>query len=113
LSPHNNNQDQEAEHNLATPKQSQKGFNAFTLKEIKDEIKMLNKKKAPCLDIFTAKMLKEITKEGLVNLMYIFSAILRVGYWPKSLKIAQVIMIPKPGKIQRTFYPTVKSAYYR
>jgi hypothetical protein len=77
---------------------------------------MLNqkkKKKAPGLDHFTAKMLKEIPKEGLVNLMYIFSAILQLEYWPKSLKIAQIIMTQKPGKIQSTFHPTVKSAYYR
>jgi len=43
-------------------------------------------------------MLKELPKEGLVNLMYILNAILRLEYWPKSLKIAQIIMIPKPGK---------------
>ena len=30
--------------------------------------------------------------------MYIFNAILRLECWPKSLKIAQIIMIPKPGK---------------
>jgi hypothetical protein len=43
-------------------------------------------------------MLKELPKEGLVNLMYILNAILRLEYWPKSSKIAQIIMIPKPGK---------------
>ena len=43
-------------------------------------------------------MLKELPKEGLVNLMYIFSAILQLEYWPKSLKIAQIIMITKTGK---------------
>ena len=30
--------------------------------------------------------------------MYIFSAILRLEYWPKSLNIAKIIMIPKLGK---------------
>jgi hypothetical protein len=50
------------------------------------------------LDLITDRMLKELPKEGLVNLMYIFNAILRLEYWPKSLKIAQIIMIPKPGK---------------
>ena len=30
--------------------------------------------------------------------MYIFNAILRLEYWPKSLKLAQIIMMPKPGK---------------
>jgi hypothetical protein len=43
-------------------------------------------------------MLKQLPKEGLVNPMYIFNAILRPPYWPKSLKTVQIIMIPKPGK---------------
>jgi hypothetical protein len=43
-------------------------------------------------------MLKEIPKEGLVNLMYIFNATLQLQYWPASLKIAQIIMIHKLGK---------------
>jgi hypothetical protein len=30
--------------------------------------------------------------------MYILDAILRLEYWPTSLAVAQVIMIPKPGK---------------
>jgi hypothetical protein len=68
------------EQGLATPIQSQESLNALTLKEIKDEIKMLNQKKAPGLDLITARMLKELPKEGLVNLMYIFSAILRREY---------------------------------
>jgi hypothetical protein len=59
---------------------------------------MLNKKKAPGLDLITARMLKELPKEGPLNLMYIFSTILRLRHWPKSLKIAQIIMIPKAGK---------------
>jgi hypothetical protein len=58
---------------------------------------MLNQKKAPGLDLITARMLKELPKEGLVNPMYIFNVILRLEYWPKPLKIAQ-IMITKPGK---------------
>jgi hypothetical protein len=60
--------------------------------------KCYTKKKAPGLDLITAGMLKELPKEGLVNLMYIFNAILRLEYWPKSLKNAQIIMIPKHGK---------------
>jgi hypothetical protein len=45
FSPHNNNQDQEVEQDLATPIQSQERLNAFTVKEIKDEIKMLNQRR--------------------------------------------------------------------
>jgi Ni,Fe-hydrogenase I cytochrome b subunit len=43
-------------------------------------------------------MPKELPKEELVNLMYIFNAILRLEYWLAALLIAQIIMIPKPGK---------------
>jgi hypothetical protein len=82
----------------ATPIQSQERLKAFTLKEIKDEIKMSNQKKAPGLHLITARILKELPKEGLVNLMSIFNAILRLEYWPKSLKIAQIMMTAKPGK---------------
>jgi hypothetical protein len=42
--------------------------------------------------------LKELLQEGLLNLMYILNAIIRLEYWPKSLKQAQFIMLPKPGK---------------
>jgi len=45
LSPRNNNQGQEVEQDLATPTQSQERITAFTSKEIKGEIKMLNQKK--------------------------------------------------------------------
>jgi hypothetical protein len=38
----------------------QKRLKAFTLQEIKDEIKTLNQKKAPGHDLIAAKMLKEL-----------------------------------------------------
>ena len=74
FSPHNNDQE------LATIIQSQERLEEFTLKEIKDEIKILNQNKAPGLKLITARMLKELPKEGLVNLMYIFNAILQLEY---------------------------------
>ena len=45
FSTHINDQDQEVEQDLATPIQSQERLKTFTLKEIKDEIKMLDKKR--------------------------------------------------------------------
>lgn len=59
---------------------------------------MLNQKKAPGLDLITARMLKELPNVGLLKIMYIFNALLRLKYWPTSLRTAQTIMIPKPGK---------------
>jgi hypothetical protein len=58
FSSYNNDQSQGVEQDLATPIQSQERLNAFTLKEIKDELKMLNQKKAPGLDLITDRMLK-------------------------------------------------------
>jgi hypothetical protein len=46
-------------------------------------------------------MMKELPKKGLVMLTYIFSAVLKLGYWPKQLKTAEIILIPKPGKPQK------------
>jgi hypothetical protein len=43
-------------------------------------------------------MMKELPKKGLVVLTYIFNAMLRISYWPKQLKTAEIILIPKPGK---------------
>ena len=51
------------ERDITTHIQSQERLQAFTLKEIKEVIKMLNQRKAR-LDIITAKMLKELPKGG-------------------------------------------------
>jgi len=80
FSPHNNDQDQEVEQDLATPIQSQERLKAFTLKEIKNEIKKINHKKAPDIGLISAKMLKELPQEGLLNLMYILNSIIRLEY---------------------------------
>ena len=45
FSPHNNDQNQEVEQDLATPIQQQEGLKPFTLKEIKNEITKLNQKR--------------------------------------------------------------------
>ena len=65
FSPHNNDQDQEVEQDLATPIQSEERLKAFTLKEIKDEIKMLKQKKVPGLYLISGRMLKEIPNKDV------------------------------------------------
>jgi len=96
--PHNNDLDRDVERDLAKHIQPPEHLKAFTLKELKNEIKMLHPRRAPGIDPITAQMLKELPHEGFLLLMYIFNAILRLDYWPTSLKRAQIIMIPKPGK---------------
>jgi hypothetical protein len=43
-------------------------------------------------------MLKELPRKGLIALLYIFNGIFRTQYWPRVLKTAEIIVIPKPGK---------------
>lgn len=94
------------EQELDTTLHQQDRLKPFTLQEIKNDIKKLNHKKAPGIDLITATMLKELPQKGLLNLLYIVNAIIRLEYWPKSLKQAQIIMLPKPGK-----NPTDVSSY--
>jgi len=98
FNPHNNDRNQEVEQELDTTLYQQDCLKPFTLQEIKNKIKKLNHKKAPRIDLNTATMLKEFPQKGLLNLLYILNATIRLEFWPKSLKQAQIIMLPKPGK---------------
>ena len=98
FTPLNNNRDVNVDQILNLPIQDLEHPKRFNPKEIREEIHRLNTKKTPGVDLITATLLKELPKKGILKLMYIFNSILRNGYWPKPLKIAQIIMIPKPGK---------------
>jgi len=111
FSPHNSDQDQDVERDLAKHTQPPENLQAFTLREIKNEITMLNSRRAPGIDLITAQMLKELPHEGFLNLMYLLKAILTLDYWLTSLKRAQIIMIPKPGKNQPMSHHTDQLAY--
>jgi hypothetical protein len=50
------------------------------------------------MDLITPKMLKELPQKGFILLAHLFNAILRHQYWPHKLKLAEIILIPKPGK---------------
>ena len=60
--PHNNDQGQEVEQDLTTPIQSQERLTAFTLKEIKEEIKMLDQKKGTWSQPYYCQNSKRTTK---------------------------------------------------
>ena len=98
FTPHDNTQDPEVEREIATQTQPPENLQAFTLRELKSEIKKLNPHRAPGIDLITAQMLKELPHEGYLNLMYILNAIRRLEYWPTPLKQAKIIMVLKPGK---------------
>lgn len=73
-------------------------INPFTQREVVEEIKCLKSKKAPGYDLITAEVLKQLPKKGLTMLTFIINSVLRLKYVPKAWKVAEILMILKPGK---------------
>ena len=70
-----------------------------TPSEVATEIKSnLNPKKAPGFDLITGTILKELPRKGILMLTYLINASFRLQYVPDISKVAEIIMIPKPGK---------------
>lgn len=67
-------------------------------REVHREIKDLQKGKAPGYDLIDATLLKELPHKGIMKLVHMFNACLKLEHFPGQWKIAQVIMIAKPGK---------------
>lgn len=70
----------------------------FRFSNITSAVKNLNTKKSPGIDKISSKMLCELPNVALRLILFIFNAILRIGYYPSSWKMSEIIMIPKPGK---------------
>jgi len=66
--------------------------------EIKQIIDWLANKKSPGHDLITNKILKNLTSKSLAYLASLLNAMLRIGYFPNTWKIAIIIPIHKPGK---------------
>jgi len=49
----------------------------------------------------------------MVFLAYLFNAILRNYYWSHQLKLAEIILIPKPGKDPKEVKSYALSYYYQ
>lgn len=101
--PHAQNNNSDAEDNiqlyLEYPYQLEAPLEKFTAKQVFNKIQTdMNPKKSPGFDLITARILKELPKKGVQYLTQIFNAILRTGYYPLLWKVAQIILIPKPGK---------------
>lgn len=70
-----------------------------TPEEVAKEIKTnLNLKKAPGFDLITGQILKQLPTKGIVMLTYLTNAAFRLKHVPTIWKVAEVIMLPKPGK---------------
>lgn len=69
-------------------------------KELLKEIKSLKLKKAPGFDLINAHVLKNLPKKAISFLQILFNAAIKLRHFPSIWKVAEIIMIPKPGKPQ-------------
>lgn len=84
---------------LDVPLQMELPTKPFTIAEVSMTIqKDLNARKAPGYELISGKILKELPEEGIRMITYIANAIIRTGHFPSQWKVAQIILIPKPGK---------------
>ena len=68
------------------------------INEVKNVLKhKLHPKKAPGYDLITGKVLQELTQKDLTAITQIYSAILRIEYFPCHWKGGQIIVTAKPG----------------
>lgn len=79
----------------------------ITLKELKDTCWSLSNKKSPGYDLITGQIIKELPNIALLKLQRIINACFKIKYVPHHWKIAEIIVIPKPGK------PPTEVASYR
>jgi hypothetical protein len=71
----------------------------FTNADIQAVINHLKPKKSPGYDLITGKILKEPPIVGIKYLTQLFNAVLLLNYFPFQWKVAQIILILKPGKL--------------
>lgn len=69
-----------------------------TPKEVNNMIKNLAKRKSPGYDLITGELLQNLPRKAIVKLTTLINATFRLKYVPSMWKVAEVIMIPKPGK---------------
>ncbi|KAA5573656.1 hypothetical protein F3G14_18980, partial [Acinetobacter baumannii] len=73
-------------------------FKKIRKSETRSVIKNLDPHKSPGYDLITATILKELPQEGITFLTQLYNAIFRLKFVPHLWKVAQIKMIPKPGK---------------
>ena len=62
------------------------------------DINNINPKKAPGFDLITGEVLKNLPRKAIVKLTTLINAAFRHRYMSRLWNVAEVIMIPKPGK---------------
>jgi hypothetical protein len=93
-----NKNDADVEDFLHAPHQLSYLIKAFSPTEVRQEIKLLNPRKAPGHDLIVGDMLKNPQRKTVVLLTTIYNSMLKLGYYPIQWKLAQVIMVAKTRK---------------
>lgn len=70
----------------------------FRLSAVIAVIQSLKPNKSPGCDKITATMIKNLPTSAVRFILFIFNSMLRIGYFPASWKLSDLVMIPKPGK---------------
>ncbi len=84
---------------LESPLQLSRPITPFTTSEVRNVLMIeLDSKKSPGYDLIKANILKELPRKGVTFITYLFNAVLRLEYFPNQWKVAQIVVIPKPGK---------------
>lgn len=104
--PHN--EEEEIHQYLQAPFQLSPPIKKIKASEVRQIISTnLNIKKAPGYDLISGKVLQELPPKGIKFITMIFNSVLRLCYFPSQWKVAQIILIHKPGK------PTEETSSYR
>jgi len=70
----------------------------FSVNEVQAAIRVLNPKKEPGYDLITNQVLQKLLEKGIRFITQFYNVVLRRGFFPPQWKVAQIIMIQKPGK---------------
>lgn len=70
----------------------------ISLSEVRNQIRMLNKKKSPGYDLIDGNVISKLTHKCIVFLTLIYNSIIRLNHFPSQWKCAEIIMIQKPNK---------------
>jgi len=70
----------------------------FIVNEVRAAIRILNPKKAPGYDLINNQILQKLLEKSIRFIIQFCNAVFRQGFFPPQWKVAQIIIIQKPGK---------------
>jgi hypothetical protein len=93
---------------LTTPQQSEEKLMQripmVTHNEVLQTVRAHTKlKKAPDFDLITGVIIQQLPRQAIVKLTHLYNAALRLKYVPIQWKMAEMIMVLKPGKSPNEF----------